>query len=254
MGAVVTRAQGMNAHYACSSWSSVVRDIYTNGTYLRHYTTWHEEDSPWKSEQIVKLMKRNHLKPSTICEVGCGAGEILRQLSNRLDKDIQFVGYEISPQAFDICKRKSMKNLIFFQKDLLEDRETVYDIVMAIDVVEHVEDCWGFLRRLRSRGRYKIFHIPLDLSVQSVLRASRLTKASQTAGHIHYFTQETALATLEDTGYTIRDYFYTGTSLELPQREWKARLMKIPRRLFFSVNPDLTVRILGGFSLMVLAE
>jgi hypothetical protein len=30
--------------------------------------------------------------------------------------------------------------------------------------------------------------------------------------------------------------------------------MALPRRLLFKVSPDITVRILGGYSLMVLAE
>jgi hypothetical protein len=30
--------------------------------------------------------------------------------------------------------------------------------------------------------------------------------------------------------------------------------MRLPRRMMFALNPDLTVRVLGGFSLLVLAE
>ena len=232
----------------------MVQDIYRDSTYVAHYPTWHAEDSPWKSKQIMKIMNMNNLKPSTICEVGCGAGEILHQLSKHLSTDIQFYGYEISPQAFNICQKKSKENLTFFLKDLLEETEEIYDVVMAIDVLEHVVDYWGFLRKLKGRGKYKIFHIPLDLSVQSVLRGSRILKARKSAGHIHYFTKETALATLEDSGYKILGFFYTCSSLELPNIGWKARLMKIPRRLFFSVDQDVTARILGGFSLMVLTE
>ena len=79
---------------------------------------------------------------------------------------------------------------------------------MAIDVFEHVEDYFGFLRKLREKAEYKIFHIPLDLSVQTVLRSSPIIKGRKSVGHIHYFTKETALETLKDTGYEIIDYFY----------------------------------------------
>jgi 2-polyprenyl-3-methyl-5-hydroxy-6-metoxy-1,4-benzoquinol methylase len=57
-------------------------------------------------------------------------------------------------------------------KDFLEEKDTYFDVVMAIDVFEHVEDYLGFIRRLRVKGEYKVFHIPLDLSVQTVLRVS----------------------------------------------------------------------------------
>jgi hypothetical protein len=74
-----------------------------------------------------------------------------------------------------------------------------FDIVMAIDVFEHVEDYFGFLRKLRGKAEYKIFHIPLELSVQSVLRSSIIIEGRKSVGHIHYFTKETALETLKDT-------------------------------------------------------
>lgn len=229
-------------------------EIYKDGTYLDNNPSWHEEDSPWKARQIRNIIERNSLNPLRICEVGCGAGEILRQLSIFYDEKIELFGYEVSPQAFRLCKKKSKQNLIFKLSDLLQDNDTYFDIVMAIDVFEHVEDYLGFLRKLRGKAEYKIFHIPLDLSVQMVLRSSPIIEVRKTVGHIHYFTKEIALETLKDTGYEIVDYFYTGSSLELPNRGWKANLLKIPRRLAFLANKDLAVRVLGGYSLMVLAK
>jgi hypothetical protein len=76
----------------------------------------------------------------------------------------------------------------------------------------------------------------------------------KSVGHIHYFTKETALATLTDTGYSILDYFYTGSYLELPNRGWKTNLLNIPRKFVFSFNKDLAARLLGGYSLLVLAQ
>ena len=229
-------------------------EIYEDGTYLDNNPSWHEEDSPWKAKQIRNIIEKNSLNPTRICEVGCGAGEILNQLSVQYGKNIKFFGYEISPQAFELCNKKSNANLIFKLSDLLKDNDAYFDIVMAIDVFEHVEDYFGFLRKLREKAEYKIFHIPLDLSVQTVLRSSPIIKGRKSVGHIHYFTKETALETLKDTGYEIIDYFYTGGSLELPNRGWKANLLKIPRKLAFSANKDLAVRLLGGYSLMVLAK
>jgi SAM-dependent methyltransferase len=231
-----------------------MRKIYENGNYLKSNPTWHERDSSWKAKQIMKIIKRNNIHPSTICEIGCGAGEILNQLSQQFDDSINYYGYEISPDAFEICKKKKREKLDFIYKDLFEERERTFDIIMAIDVFEHVEDYYGFLRKLRGKAKYKIFHIPLDLSVQTILRRSPLLKKRKSVGHIHYFTKDTALAALEDVGYRIMDYFYTGSQLELPHIGWKTRLLKFPRKLFYLFNKDLAVRILGGFSLMVLTQ
>jgi cyclopropane fatty-acyl-phospholipid synthase-like methyltransferase len=230
-------------------------NIYQDGAYLVNNPTWHVEDSPWKSQQITNMLEKNHIQLTTLCEIGCGAGEILKCLANIYGNEVELSGYEISSQAFEICKQKSQKNLHFFNQDLLEEPgKEVFDIVMAIDVFEHVEDYFGFLRKLRNKGTYKMLHIPLDLSVQAVLRTSPILHARSSVGHIHYFTKETALATLHDIGYEVIDYSYTSGSLSLPNLRWQANLMKLPRKLLFAINEDLTVKILGGFSLLVLAK
>ena len=231
-----------------------MEEIYEDGTYLDNNPSWHVDDSPWKAEQIQKIIDKNSLDFSTFCEVGCGAGEILNQLSMHYDEKTHFFGYEISPQAFTLCKNKSKANLTFEFSDLLGDNDSHFDIAVAIDVFEHVEDYFSFLRGLKEKADYKIFHIPLDLSVQSILRSSPIIKLRDSVGHIHYFTKETALESLKDTGYDIVDYFYTRGTLELPNRGWKANAMKIPRKLAYALNEDLAVRILGGCSLMVLAK
>jgi cyclopropane fatty-acyl-phospholipid synthase-like methyltransferase len=230
------------------------RNIYTDGTYFRNHPTWHAEDSLWKARQITRIIKKNKLNPSIICEIGCGSGDILRHLSIELNKGIKYCGYDISPQAIEICRKNPQNNITFYLKDLTEETGISFDLVMAMDVFEHVENYLGFLKKLKSKGQYHIFHIPLDISVQSVLRRNRITKERNILGHIHYFTKETALATLEDTGYKILDFCYTKGSLELPDRGWKANLMRIPRKLLFTANHDLAARILGGFSLLVLCD
>jgi len=227
--------------------------MYENGTYLENNPGWHEEDSSWKASNIEKILDKNEIHSKSICEIGCGAGEILNQLSKNLPNR-NFTGYEISPQAFEICKNKSGKNLRFFNSNIFDSPDLNFDIAMAIDVFEHVEDYMGFLRNMKKVGKFKVYHIPLDLSVQSVLRASPIMKARKNIGHIHYFTKETALASLQDTGHIVIDCIYTATGIELPNRGWKADLMKLPRRLLYAINPDLAARILGGYSLLVLTE
>jgi 2-polyprenyl-3-methyl-5-hydroxy-6-metoxy-1,4-benzoquinol methylase len=229
-------------------------ELYKDGTYLELNPTWHVEDSPWKAKQIRKIIERNRLQPKSICEIGCGAGEVTHQLQLLLRGNCSFVGYEISPQAFGLCKKRENPGLQFHLGDLLQEQEAYFDLVLAIDVFEHVEEYFGFLRQLRKKGKYKVFHIPLDLSVQSVLRASPILRFRRTLGHIHYFTKETALAALADTGYEVQDYFYTSHSIDMPARSFKAGLARVPRKILYKVNSGLTVRLFGGFSLMVLAQ
>ncbi|MGD0548593.1 MAG: methyltransferase domain-containing protein [Terracidiphilus sp.] len=115
------------------------KTIYEDGSYLSSNPTWHAEDSPWKAEQISKILIKNKIDPSTVCEIGCGAGEILNCLADFAAFTAFFTGYEISPQAFDICSMKQRQNLYFQLGDLLDEKDAWFDVVMAIDVFEHVE-------------------------------------------------------------------------------------------------------------------
>ena len=227
--------------------------IYTDGTYLRNNPDWHTDDSAWKAAHIAKLLARHGVKPNTVCEIGCGAGEILRNLATHLEPRTKFFGYEISPDAYQLCARKSGGNFAFRLANLLEE-PAYFDVAMACDVFEHVEDYFGFLRKLRAKAQYKVFHIPLELSALSVGRRRPLLDARRTVGHIHHFSKETALATLEDTGYKVIDHCYTSGRTELGSLGWKTRLLKGPRAALYKLSPDAAARVLGGYSLLVLAE
>lgn len=232
----------------------MIDSIYHDGTYLDVTGGWHEEDSPWKAGQVLKMLARHGLEPATVCEVGCGAGEILKQLADSLGTDRSYTGFDISPQAISIAQEKAAPHLRFARGDITTMDTPVFDLLMAIDVFEHVEDYIGFLKDLRRRGTYKLFHIPLDMNVQMVLRRKPITRVRELVGHLHYFSKDTALATLRDAGYEVVDHFYTANMLELPCIGWRAQLMKLPRRVAFAIHPDLAARVLGGYSLMVLTR
>jgi hypothetical protein len=227
--------------------------LYQDGTYLANNPTWHEEDSPAKAIYIVKMLRKHNITPRTICEIGCGAGGVLDYLSRQYEENIIYSGYEISPQAFEICKNRLGDRIQFFLADLLDTETRRFDVVLAIDVFEHVEDYMGFLRKLKEKGRYTIFNIPLDLTIRNLLYGRRLLMGRYSVGHLHYFTKDTALATLKDTGYEVLDYFYTDHHWQ-KNPGWKIAAFRFLKRALFRMSPDSTARILGGYSLMVLAR
>jgi cyclopropane fatty-acyl-phospholipid synthase-like methyltransferase len=230
-----------------------MKEMYEGDLYAEKNPTWHEEDAPWKAGHIERMVKRNKIPRDRICEIGCGTGEILLTLEKAFPA-AALSGYEIAPQAFNRAAQKETPHTKFYLKDLLNESDLHFDLVLAIDFIEHVEDYISSIKKLKTFGTYKIFHIPLDLSAQSVLRSWPISELRRNVGHIHYFFKQTALATLEDCGYTIIDHCYTASRLELPNQALTSRIMRLPRRMTFAINADFAVRLLGGYSLLVLAK
>ena len=231
----------------------MLEHIYIDGAYLEKNPDWHIEESPWKIEHILPMLKRHHLVPNTVCEVGCGTGEVLRLLQQHMDAHCTFWGYDISPQAIALCKERANEQLQFKLADIRREQDVFFDLLLVLDVIEHLEDYCSFLRDLKPKSSYKLFHIPLEISVQGVLRGKIFLRNRDLHGHLHHFTKETALRLLEDVGYEVLDYSYS-PEYELDTTLLQTRLMKLPRKAFFALQKDWAVRILGGCRLLVLAK
>jgi SAM-dependent methyltransferase len=228
-------------------------ELYTGGEYLARNPGWHVEDSAWKAGQILAMLERHDLRPRTICEVGCGVGEVLRELHDRIGHEPHFVGYEISPRAFEQASARSSQRLEFRLGHVLEDGER-FELVLLVDVIEHVEDYFSLLRGLQPRADYTVLHIPLELCALSVLLETPLASSRERLGHLHFYTKDLALGMLRRIGYHVVDWTYTPASSHYPPGSWKLRVVERARRMAFPLSRTATVRVLGGYSLLVLAR
>lgn len=223
--------------------------MYNDGRYSSNNPGWHEGDAPWKAAQVLSMLGDRNLQPESVVDIGCGTGGVLEVVAGALD-GTRLVGYDPSAQAIGMVERSDRVELrIGTPKDIHEH----YHLLLCLDVFEHVEDYIGFLRTLRPIADWFMFHIPLDVSAQSVIRERPLLAARSTVGHLHYFTRGTALASLETAGFKIvcdRILFPN----DMPSRRVKTRLANIPRGLGRQLRPQLTARILGGSTLLVLAS
>lgn len=233
----------------------VTENFYTSGEYLEHIPDWHAEDGPIKARWIADLLGRNDVVPEHIVEIGMGSGEILVNLCDTFPSAL-LEGYDISPQAYAIAAGKASDQVRFHHADYLTSSTVSPDLIMAIDVFEHVEDYMAFLKAIRPLAPLKVFHIPLDLSVQGLLRGKPILYARELIGHLHYFFKDTALAVLADCGYEIVDWKYTHGAEVLPgtRRRLRTRMLNAPRRALRAINEDFAVRLLGGSSILVLTR
>jgi hypothetical protein len=212
-----------------------------------------EAQGEWKAGLILEMLHRNRIFPSELCEVGVLSKHIVASLGRKSGLGVKIQGHEVPLQDLELNDCRADPVLRVFLDHIRQTHPAPFDVFMALDVMEHIENYHGFLRAVRSMGTYKLFHLPMDLTVQTIIRRTALKKRRDTFLHISYFTKDTIMRVLEDAGYEVLDYSYTPWRIQFCS-ELTGKLMKLPRQLLFAISPDTAVRFLGGYSLMILAK
>jgi SAM-dependent methyltransferase len=232
-----------------------MENIYTNGLYLQNNPDWGQKDAAWKAGVIAEILALNNCAPKEITEVGCGSGAVLYHLSNLLQASVRYKGYDISAQAISMAKNLPTNNRIeYLNEDWIQESLTT-DCLLIIDVLEHVEDYYGFLKNIRKKANSFVFHIPLDLSCRTILKPHVLLQQRNKVGHIHYFTKDLVVWMLKDSGYTIIDSFYTKPFIDTTTAKgFKNSIKKLLRNFSFWIHKDVSASLWGGYSIMILAK
>jgi 2-polyprenyl-3-methyl-5-hydroxy-6-metoxy-1,4-benzoquinol methylase len=100
-----------------------------------------EARHPWfvaRSDLFLSLMPSN--KNSSILDFGCGSGGFLKRLKNSGYKDLS--GVEVSE-----IKTNSASDCFLITKTIQKRK---YDVILMMDVLEHIEDDSAILREIKS--------------------------------------------------------------------------------------------------------
>lgn len=229
--------------------------FYTDGTYFQNNPTWDAEDAEWKYKKMLPMLNnlldgRSGLK---ICEIGCGGGKLLGLLAKNYPNH-QFIGWDLAPEAERFWKYH-LDNLTFFSGDIFKsNHKQQFDLVLLIDVVEHVENPHQFLENVKKMTKYCFFHMPLDLSAISVLFDYKLLYVRRQVGHIHYFTKSLFLELLREVKLQVLKASYSDSWKDSPKKTIFTKVLNFFRFFLNLLNPDLNVRLLGANTLFVLTE
>lgn len=129
---------------------SKVDSIYYDGTYLAENPDWDRKDAPWKAVQVASILSDHEIVPYTVCEVGCGSGDVLVSLQKALPS-VKMTGYDISPQAAQFWEQHNGagEGVEFQLGNFHEINRIKYDVLLMLDVFEHVRDPFSFLENSR---------------------------------------------------------------------------------------------------------
>lgn len=231
-----------------------MQNQYTDGSYLATNPSWHAEDASWKLSHILRVLKQAQVsRLARVLDGGCGSGDIIKAWAKKAPQT-QFVGWDISPQAHALAVKNAPENVRFICAD--EPPAGPFDLALAIDVIEHVENPGAWLKQLAARAPLLVLHVPLDLSVRSFLFPSLLARERKAVGHIHFFTARSLRKFLKESNCQILSFHYTNKYVERPPKltRFKSRIGMYIRKLAHILPHAWPAFFIGGYSLMLVVK
>lgn len=110
---------------------------------------------------IARYASKRQLK---ILDVGCGTGTLLGELSRYGEAQ----GVDISPKAVAFCQERGMANARTGNVTAIGFPDNSFDVVLALDILEHVADDVGAIaeiRRVLKPGGLAIVFVPAFMSL-----------------------------------------------------------------------------------------
>ena len=177
-----------------------------------------------RRRRVLALLDR--LPRGEVLEVGCGAGALLGELA---DRGMTCTALESSAQARGVAKRMNeTRRGIEIHSAPAANWSAAFDLVIALEVLEHIEDDAAILRLwrgwLRPGGR-------VLLSVPA--RSSRWSATDTWAGHFRRYERPGLLNLLERQGFAVEHHECSGfplSNLTEKLRGWRhGRLLRRAR-------------------------
>jgi hypothetical protein len=181
--------------------------LYTDGEYARKHPAWHLPDAPAKAKDLTlglaELLQRLPGERLRLADVGAGVGGVLHEVIEvvrKLDPEVHVdpVGFEISQQA--VMAAGQLFPGLPIRCKFLEASDGPFDVVLLVDVLEHVENPWELLRTARATSRFLLVRQPL-LECFSTFRHDNYSCQREEWGHIGFFTGRSFLDMAAATGW-----------------------------------------------------
>ncbi len=109
------------------------------------------EDSHWWFQARAKIVSYliTPLK-GNILDFGCGTGLMLRKLQQTNSSQIHIFGADHSSHSLDVCRKIPGITLFDLRTDSNLLNQKKYDVILCMDVLEHIEEQDPFLENLNS--------------------------------------------------------------------------------------------------------
>lgn len=185
-------------------------------------------------QEIIQNLKSKVQNPK-ILDVGCGTGANLEMLKQFGESE----GVDVSDDALEFCRKKGLK----VHKGLAEElpfADETFDLVTALDVVEHLDDDIAGLKEMRrvlKTGGKTLIFVPAFMWLWGV--------QDDISNHRIRYTRQQIAERLEKAGFTIERATYANITFFAPILAGRV-LMKLTGIKPESEN-NVNVSALNGF-------
>jgi 2-polyprenyl-3-methyl-5-hydroxy-6-metoxy-1,4-benzoquinol methylase len=181
----------------------VRKDLYQELYDLEKNYWWHVG----KREIVFPLIKNYTTAKDTALDIGCGAGLVVERLEEFF-KEVW--GLDSSPEALKFCQARGLKNLILSSAERVNMSSEKFDLITALDVLEHLDDesCLKECHRLLRNGGTMVVSVPSYPALWSYW--------DQMLGHKRRYTKATLGNALKAAGFTVAKISYSNSFILLP--------------------------------------
>ncbi len=183
------------------------RDFYAEiyAADLDGQAKWLEYGASEKADSIDLLIRQSGIKPTTLLELGCGTGAVIKECARRKLAS-RFVAVDYVPEAVERLRREAPE-IECMTADIVDagfHLEEPFDVVILSHVLEHLEDNGGFLRAIKARlhFRHLILEVPLENLLLLRMKAA-IVGRNNPAGHVQFFTRKSFKLLLDEAGFAV---------------------------------------------------
>ncbi|AJE03409.1 class I SAM-dependent methyltransferase [Geobacter pickeringii] len=159
---------------------------------LANLLTWYPTPSYLvKRRAILDVLAR--ISARSVLEVGCGAGDLLRELGKR---GYTGRGIDLSAEAVATARLKVNPSCFFVEQTELGEIDEQFEVVIASEVLEHCLDDVAFLLGLRERiveGGHLLLTVPAHMA--------KWGDNDELCGHVRRYERDQLWQILEQAGF-----------------------------------------------------
>lgn len=158
-----------------------------------------------------------------VLDIGCGTGLILEELNGRATA----VGLDFSHQALSFCRKRGLDNLISGDVSHLPIADSSLDLVLALDLFEHIKDDVSLIRdihRILKPGGYLLATVPAHQYLWS--------RHDEALHHFRRYSYGGFRNLITGNGFSLRKYSFLITFTYLP-----ILIFRIAQKMFRHFKP-----------------